>query len=341
MGEPRDAVGTADWGVSEAAARLHAEALVWDQTVPWSSFGRWELKRTALEHHQASGADLVSLTVATDAQSVAETIATIGKERKFILANPSLQLCEIADDILAAKASGRMGVTLHFQGTNAFERNLDLVEVYYKLGVRHALMAYNQKNAVGDGCHERTDGGLSRFGLTLVAEMNRVGMMVDCSHTGYRTTMDTFEASTQPVIFSHANAKALWDHPRNITDDQIDACARTGGVIGVNGIGVFLAENDASTEQLLRQVDYMVQRIGPEHVGIGLDWVYDMESLMANVRQAPSRYPDGSYARDIDVAQPEQLPEITEGLLKRGYAEADIRGILGLNWLRLARQVWK
>jgi membrane dipeptidase len=335
------AMASESWKVSEAAARLHADALVWDQTVPWSSFGRWELKRTALTHHQASGADLVSLTVATDAQTMAATVATIAKERKYVLANPSLRLCDTADDILAAKAAGQMGITFHFQGTNAFEGNLDLVDLYYKLGVRHALMAYNQKNRVGDGCHERTDGGLSRFGLTLIAQMNRVGMMVDCSHTGYRTTLDVFEASTEPVIFSHANAKGVWDHPRNITDDQIDACARTGGVIGVNGIGVFVGDNDASTEGVLRQIDYMAQRVGPQHVGLGLDWVYDMESLMAGVRVSPDRYPDKSYAVDIQVVQPEQLPQITEGLLKRGYAEDDIRGVLGLNWLRVARQVWK
>jgi membrane dipeptidase len=341
VSEPLAVADPTGWNISEAAARLHGDALVWDQTVPWSHFGRWELKRTALSHHHAAGATLVSLTVATDDQTSAVTLATIAQERKYILANPALRLCDTADDIVAAKAEGRLGVTFNFQGTNAFERNLDFVELYYKLGVRHALMAYNQKNDVGDGCHERTDGGLSRYGYTLIAEMNRVGMMVDCSHTGYRTTMDVFEASTAPVIFSHADAKAVWDHPRNITDDQIDACAKTGGVIGVNGIGVFAGDNDASTEALLRHVDYIAARVGTQHVGLGLDWVYDMESLMAGVRVSPDRYPDKSYATDIQVVQPEQLPQITEGLLQRGYAEDDIRGILGLNWLRVARQVWK
>jgi membrane dipeptidase len=153
--------------------------------------------------------------------------------------------------------------------------------------------------------------------------------------------MDAFACSTAPVIFSHANVKGLWKHERNITDDQIDACAATGGVIGVNGIGVFLGSNDAATDLLLNHIDYLVQRVGPAHVGIGLDWVYDMESLMALVNQLGHTYPDGAYDCDIQVAQPEQLPEITEGLLQRGYAEVDIRGILGLNWLRAARQVWK
>ena len=330
------------WNISATAAKLHADALVWDNTVPWSGFGDPELKRNALSHHISSGADFVSVTVATDGQTVEETVATIAKERKYFLSQPQIfRLCSTVDDILAAKAAGLLGVNFNFQGTNAFNRDTSLVELYYQLGVRHALLAYNQKNHVGDGCHERSDGGLSRFGVALIAEMNRVGMLVDCSHTGYKTSMDAFACSKSPVIFSHANAAGVWKHDRNIQDDQIQACARTGGVIGVNGIGLFLADNDASTRQLLNHIDYIVQLVGPAHVGIGLDWVYDMESLMVLVRQMAATYPDGAYDRKIQVAQPEQLPELTDGLLKRGYTEQDIRNILGLNWVRVARQVWK
>ncbi len=334
-------IDTVKWNVSPAATKLHADALIWDNTVPWSGFGRPELKRNALSHHIASGADFVSVTVATDGQTVEQTIEIIANERKYFLSRPELfRLCETVDDIFAAKSECRLGVNFNFQGTNAFNRDVGLVELYYKLGVRHALLAYNQKNHVGDGCHERSDGGLSRFGIALIAEMNRVGMIVDCSHTGYKTSMEAFECSKAPVIFSHANTRAVWDHERNITDDQIDACARTGGVIGANGIGLFLGRNDASTDLLLRHIDHLVQRAGPAHVGIGLDWVYDMESLMAHVKQSAETYPEG-YDLEIQVAQPEQLPEVTEGLLTRGYSEADIRGILGLNWVRVAKEVWK
>jgi membrane dipeptidase len=330
------------WNISPAAAKLHSDALVWDNTVPWSGFGRPELKRNALSHHIASGADFASVTVATDGQTLEQTITTLANERRYFLSQPeTFRLCATAADILAAKSAGLLGVNFNFQGTNAFNRDVGLVELYYKLGVRHALLAYNQKNHVGDGCHERTDGGLSRFGVALISEMNRVGMLVDCSHTGYRTSMDAFACSTAPVIFSHANASGVWKHERNITDDQIDACAATGGVIGVNGIGVFLGSNDVATDLLLNHIDYIAQRVGPAHVGIGLDWVYDMESLMVLVKQMAETYPDGAYDREIAVAQPEQLPQITEGLMQRGYADADIRNILGLNWLRVAEQVWK
>jgi len=335
-------VDIAKWDISPAAAKLHADALVWDNTVPWSGFGRPELKRNALSHHIASGADFVSVTVATDGQTVEETITTIAQERRYFLSQPqTFRLCASVGDILAAKAAGLLGVNFHFQGTNAFKRDVSLVEVFYQLGVRHALLAYNQKNHVGDGCHERVDGGLSRFGVALIGEMNRVGMLVDCSHTGYKTSMDALACSTAPVIFSHSNAAGVWQHDRNIKDDQIDACAATGGVIGVNGIGVFLGANAAGTGLLLNHIDYIAQRVGPAHVGIGLDWVYDMESLMVLVKQMAETYPDGTYNHEIQVAQPEQLPQLTEGLLKLGYAEEDVRNILGLNWLRVARQVWK
>jgi membrane dipeptidase len=310
-------VEQAGWTISPEAAKLHADALVWDQTVPWSDFGRSELQQGALARHEAAGANVVSLTVATDAQNVAHTIRSLARERRYILGNPErFRLCDTAADILAAKADGRLAVTFNFQGTEAFDRNIELVEVYYRLGVRHALIAYNQKNSAGDGCHERTDGGLSRYGITLIQEMNRVGMIVDCSHTGYRTSMDAFEHSTQPVIFSHSNPRALWDHPRNVTDDQIDACAASGGVIGINGIGVFMAENDA--------------------------WVFDLQSLLVGVQKAGETYPGGGYSNfQMQIGQPEQLPELTEAMLKHGYREDDIRGILGLNWLRVAERVWR
>ena len=130
-------------------------------------------------------------------------------------------------------------------------------------------MAYNKKNLVGDGCHERTDAGLSLYGIDLVEEMNRVGMLVDCSHTGYRTSMEVMEISTRPVVFSHSNPRSLWEHDRNIRDEQALACAATGGLVGVVGVGIFMGENDASTDALLRQIDFYAELIGPEHIGSG------------------------------------------------------------------------
>ena len=322
-----------EWNVSEEAAVLHSEALVLDMTMPWLNYLPLDQQIEPLRRMAASGYTFVSLTLAVDSTSLNKTMHIIAKERAYFLANADKYvLVETVDDIRRAKQEGKLGIGFHFQGTNPVSSDLNMVETYYKLGVRHMLMAYNKKNAVGDGCSERTDGGLSRFGVALVEEMNRVGMMVDVSHTGYRTSMDVFEVSPDPVVFSHANPLALWDVPRNIRDDQIKACAKSGGVIGFNGCGTFLGDNITDTETMLRHIDYLAELVGPQHVGIGLDHVSDPMAL--------ATYMAADWGDD-NFADPEQLPEITEGLIGRGYSEVDVRGILGENWLNLAQRVWK
>ena len=214
----------------------------------------------------------------------------------------------------------------------------------YKLGIRHILIVYNQRNTVGDGCHEREDGGLSGFGKALVKEMNRVGLMVDVSHTGYHTSIDVFDVSEAPVVFSHSNLRALFEHERNIRDDHAKACAASSEVVGVNGCGVFLGNNDISTEMLVRNIVLFVELIGAQHVGLGM-YVYDQDSWHAYILTTAV----GSYIEEgaclpektIRYAAPEQLPELADRLLKRGYPDSDTRGILGENRMRVARQVWR
>jgi len=333
----------ADWPISAAAAALHRDALVWDMTLPWLEVaGSMDAHVRALDRMRDSGFGFVSATAAIDGTSVTDTMKRIGRVRAVLRAHSDrFAFCRSTDDILAAKRAGKLGVGLHFQGTDPFERDLNMVQVYYDLGVRHALMAYNQKNWVGDGCHERTDGGLSRYGISLVEEMNRVGMMVDCSHTGYRTSMDVFEVSSSPVIFSHANARAIVDHPRNIRDDQAKACAKSGGVIGITGVGIFIGDNESSTSKMLDQVDYFADLVGAEHLGLGIDYVCDIPHFMNFVYASSNTYPGKGYEKPVAFATPEQIPEFTDGLLQRGYSEAQVRGVLGENWLRVAGQVWK
>ena len=322
-----------EWNISEEAAALHSEALVLDMTMPWLNYLPLDEQVEPLRRMAASGYTFVSLTLAIDSTSLNNTMHIIAKERAYFLANADKYvLVETVDDIRRAKQEKKLAIGFHFQGTNPISSDLNMVETYYKLGVRHMLMAYNKKNDVGDGCSERTDGGLTRFGVALVEEMNRIGMMVDVSHTGYRTSMDVFEVSPDPVVFSHALPLALWDTPRNIRDDQIKACAKSGGVIGFNGCGTFLGDNVTDTETMLRHIDYLAELVGPQHVGVGLDYVSDPMALAVYM---------GADWGDTNFADPEQLPEITEGLLMRGYSEANIRSILGENWIDLAQRVWK
>jgi len=332
---------SAELSLSERAVKLHREATVCDLVLPWIEIGRTELRNRTLPRMVQSGANFVSLSLSSDAESLLDVIRLLARERRLFREKPAdYAIIETVDDIAAAKAQGQLAVSFNLQGTNALAGNLDMVSLLYDLGVRQMLLAYNKKNLVGDGCHERTDGGLSEFGIRLIAEMNRVGMIVDCSHTGYRSSMEAMEVSEKPVIFSHSNPKALWEHDRNIRDDQAKACAATGGLVGVVGVGIFMGDDDASTELFARQIGYYTDLIGPEHIALGLDYVYDVEAeqtYMASVKSPPR----GNYDKMTAFFQPEQLPELTELLLKKGYTEAAIRCILGENYLRVARAVWR
>jgi membrane dipeptidase len=333
------------WNVRESAARLHQDALVCDFTLPYTDLGSAELKRQLLPRYIASGVDFVSLSIAGDSFDAAMTVKMLAQERGKLAAAPDRYLLvETADDIVRAKRSGLLAVSFDIQGTMPLDEKVEMVEIYYRLGVRHMLMAYNARNAVGDGCMEPGNCGLSLFGKRVVSEMNRVGMLVDCAHTGRRTSLEVMELSTSPVIFSHANVAAVHPHPRNLVDEQIDACARTGGVIGILGVSNMLnADYDASPARLVEHVDYIVQRAGPDHVGLALDYVYDQPYIYAvALSAAGGSFPAGSgYRPDMPLTEPEQYPKITETLLDRGYKEDIVRKILGENWLRVARRVWK
>jgi membrane dipeptidase len=179
----------------------------------------------------------------------------------------------------------------------------------------------------------------------VVKEINRVGMLMDCSHTGRKTSLEIMEISSKPVIFSHSNPLALREHVRNITDEQIDTCAKTGGVIGICGIGPFLGNNDIRTETVIRHIDYVAQRVGAKHIGLGLDYVFhpEIDDLPPD-QDADKWWPRalgyGSTNGAMQIVPPEQLPEIAGALVKHGYADADIAGILGGNFIRAAEQTW-
>ena len=364
-----------EWNVSKEAAQLHKDAHVWDMTMPWGGQDSSEVQRAALERAAAHGCTLVSLTIAGDRNGLPDSIQAIAGKRAYFLANSDKYvLVDTFADVERAKRDGKLAIVFHFQGTNPVEGDLNMVETYHALGIRHMLMAYNCKNLVGDGCTERTDNGLSRFGVALIEEMNRVGMIVDATHTGYRTTMDTFEVSKDPVIFSHSNPSALWDIPRNIKDDQIKASVKSGGVICVNGVDIFLGMDDDLIGMMIKHMVYVAELVGPEYVGIGTDYVADKRGERGEFEQRPATLPDPSTStRPVNKAKrfnpmdvhlpaylkasggksmgpnwedcyyvgPRDFPELTERLLKHGFSEAEVRGILGENIMRVAKQVWK
>jgi membrane dipeptidase len=331
---------TATWKVSNTARKLHQDALVWDDHAGIEPHPSADL--TVLERWRASGASFLSVNVGYDVVDWQQTVKNIGAYLTWFEKNPTrFTLIKKVEDILAAKREGKMAVAFDLEGMNALDGQAYMVSFYYRLGVRQMLFAYNLNNLAGSGCHDE-DIGLTDFGRQVIAEMNRVGMIVDCSHTGYHTTLAAMEASTSPVIFSHSNPKALHKHGRNIVDEQIRACARTGGVVGINGIGIFLSDRQASTKALVDCICYVADLVGPEHVGIGLDYYPD--TVVSWSEKNPSYWPaNEGYGGGgpMRVSEPEQLPEITDMLLTRNWPEGDIRKLLGENFLRVARSIWK
>ncbi len=326
------------------AARLHAGALIWDQHTclplrPDAS------AVDGLDLHLRSGADFVSVNVGFDAISPLDTVKVLSAFRKGVLQRPDrFQLVRTAADVEAARRAGRLAVSFDLEGTEPLDGCLEMVETYYELGVRTMLIAYNKNNRAGGGCHAEADIGLTDFGRAVVGEMNRLGMLVDATHCSRRTTFDLFEVSSSPVIFSHSVPSRMKIHPRNIDDDQMRACAASGGVIGINGVGIFLGDNDIRTETVVRAIDEAVDVVGPHHVGLGLDYVFDQDELNAFLTDNRDTFPAGFGYREFfppRFASPMQLPQITASLVDRGYSDADVEAIMGGNFFRVASAVWR
>jgi membrane dipeptidase len=291
-----------------------------------------------LSRYRAAGVNMVVLNVMFDnIMTWHEGVHVLSFMRSWILDHPQdYRLVSSPADIPLAAAEGKLAIAFDIEGMRGLGGQLSMVQTYYDLGVRWMLIAYNKNNEAGGGCMDE-DPGLSDFGREVIREMERVGMALCCSHTGERTCMEAFEWANNPVMLTHSNPKALMDHPRCVTDDVIKACAETGGTVGVTGYGGFLAGGDTSAENYFHHIDYVVQLIGPEHVTLASDYVFDLEELesfLANPLLGSSKSVPTMFA-------PEQFPDLIDVMLKRGYGDDDVAAIMGGNLLRLARTIWK
>ena len=323
--------------ISTQAQQIHNRALVWDTHACFPLKPDSDL--TELKRYQNSGVNFVSLNIGMDMDSFENVMQVLARFRNYITSYPdNYVLALTVKDILNAKEAGRLAIAFDLEGSDPLLGNLNMISFYYDLGVRQMLLAYNKDNRASGGCMEGNI-GLTDFGKDVIREMNRVGMVVDVSHMGYRATIEALETSAAPVIFSHSNPKALHEHARNISDEQIKACAQTGGVVGINGIGDFLG--GTSSELLVQNIEYVMNLVGPQHVGIGLDYVVDKQELIDYITGHPDVFPLEKFEDFLSFVEPKQIPEFTELLYKKGYSEQVISGILGGNFLRVAEQVWK
>jgi membrane dipeptidase len=293
-----------------------------------------------LARHQEAGCRIVGVNAGFDGMAPASTEATL---RRFAgeLARRTECIDDVAVVVGTASDPTAMGVYFDIEGSEVLRGDLGALEGLARNGLRSLVPVYNRANSAGGGCHDRTDIGLTPFGRELIRRQNELGIIVDASHCSKQTSFDMCAVSIKPVIFSHSNCRALVDHPRNITDDQMRAAAATGGVIGINGSSLFLGTRNWPTA-ICDHVLHAIDIVGIEHVGIGLDYVYDADDLAKLVAAAPSLYPDdkGEYASVI-FCPPEEWRVIESLLSRRGLDPIALDRVRWANFARVAGETFK
>ena len=335
---------------AQRALELHRNAFIFDGV---SLF--YNLQEGYFQRMLKAGVNATNITVAGKNTPFWEALKRMDFMISTIERNPNMMLARCSKDLDEAKKGDRVALIAGFQGSCAFnyalnypsgESDLGLLRTFYRLGLRVSQLVNNNKNPLGDGCAERTDSGLSNVGVEVVKEMNRLGMVIDLSHTGMATSMDIIEFSRTPVVFSHSNARSLCDNVRNATDEVIQAMAEKDGVIGVVAYPTFVKWEHPTIEDLLDHIDYLVKLIGIDHVGIGTDFIegYSDEYIVKtftgsrpDVWGTPEQY--SGYPERIDSIT--KLPNITKGLVARGYSDQEIMKILGENFLGVFKMCLK
>ena len=302
-------------------------------TLNWSRLAQWQQASSAFteaEFHKllSSGICVFHPAVAfVTPQSYEITRDWFVKWNRLITEHPNYFVrVDCPNDLTRAKQQGRIGIILGMQDANHF-RGVDDVDLFYTMGQRLTQLTYNAGNLLGDGCHVSHDRGLTPFGEQIVARMNALGMAIDVSHCGQRTSLDAIAASEKPVLITHSNCLALAHGvARCKSDEVIRAAARNGGVLGITAVRHFVNPTGRATvEDVLDHFDHAIRLVGVEHVGLGSDFDLD-------------EHPTYDIA---GLNHSDRVYELTEGLLRRGYSDADVELLLGGNFQRALRQIWK
>jgi membrane dipeptidase len=322
------------------SAALHRRLIVIDAL----EFSNWS--RPLLEELVAGGLTAVHVTVAYW-ESARETLSAIGRwHRLFRRHGDILTPARRGADIEKAKREGKVAVILGAQNASPIEDDLSLVAVFHDAGLRIMQLTYNNQSLIGAGCYEKEDGGVSRFGRKVIAEMNRAGMIVDLSHSAERTSREAIEASARPVAITHANPLSFHKALRNKSDDLLRALAARGGMLGFSLYPFHLKGGaECTLEDFTAMIARTVEMIGIDHVGIGSDacrgWGYDTLEWMRSGRWTDeadfgegSAQAKGWPAQPAWFSGPADMANLTDGLLARGFAEAEVARIMGGNWLR-------
>jgi len=352
-GMPGSAV--AAWPDYEKAMVLDMLASVTPFNVP-DMYAR-PLTPAMIANARASGITAVNATCSAlqPGAEFVETVRNISYWERECRAHPDvLMLVHSVADIVEAKRTKRVGVILGFQDTTMLDTDLSRLDLFRDLGVRIIQLTYNLRNAVGDGCLEPSNAGLSAFGRAAVRRMNELGILVDLSHVGRQTTLDAIALSTKPVAATHTGCAALNDVPRNKPDPILRGIAEKGGVVGIYLMPFLRAQGQPSADDFVRHVNHAVNVCGEDHVGVGsdlsitpLDLTPEFRAKHAGfVRQraaagisAPGEAADVfNYVPEFNT--PRRMEQIADALAKAGHPSARIEKIIGSNWMRVLTDVW-
>ena len=318
---------------------LHRRSLVIDGLI----IAKWS--REVFEDMRRGGISAANCTVSVW-EGFRATVQNIAQMKSLIRANSELvSLVRTSADIVQAQREGKTGIVLGFQNAHAFEDHLGHIEAFHDMGVRVVQLCYNTQNLIGTGCYER-DGGLSDYGREVVAEMNRLGMLIDLSHVGAKTSEETILASKQPVAYTHCLPAGLKAHPRNKSDEQLRFIAEHGGFVGVTMFPPFLRRGiDATVDDYVEAIGYVVDRIGEDSVGIGTDHTqghghefFDWLTHDKGRHRELTKF--GTVQNPEGIRTIGDLPNLTAAMERAGWKAGRIEKLIGGNWLRLFKQVW-
>ncbi|MBV28261.1 MAG: hypothetical protein CMM22_00425 [Rhodospirillaceae bacterium] len=305
---------------------------------------------------EASGVDVFGTTVANpllDMSSFEDTVKGVALWQRRIDCLDYLVKATCIKDIEEAKAAGKRAVIMGLQGADCLGGDLDRLQVFYDLGVRMIQPTYNTANLFGGGCLEPAGGGLSILGKDLVKRMNEMGILIDVSHCGDQTTSDVIEVSDAPVIITHAASRRVYNHPRHKTDEQLQALSAKDGLIAVQALPhviLDMSQEEPTIDAFLDHIDHIVEVMGADKVGVGTDWP-GMVPKLAVIKIIEWIAGAGLEKKEVDRMVPgidkeyqgfkdrREWPNITRGLVSRGYNDDEIRGIIGDNFLRIFKEV--
>jgi len=342
----------------ERAAKLHKEATIIEGCIMWENLENPEY----LDQVRRGGITAANVTVAHWLHDFTAATKRVHHYKELAEKNPDLLHVRRVEDIQEAKREGKLGVIIGFQDSKPIEDDLCFLRTFYDNGVRIIQLTYNAQNYVGTGCCELSCGKLSYFGREVVEEMNRIGMVIDLAHCCDETTIDAIECSKDPVIISHSGAYSICNaYGRNKKDEHIGALAKKGGIIGITFFPSLVKRDPrtwevqkSTVEDVLDHIDYVVSLVGVDYVG----WGSDMFGGFLDQKYTPPysalrwwrpKRPDIYGRGPTEVFDPfpegldrhHKLLNLTRGLVSRGYSDAEIKKILGGNFIRVFERVWK